>query len=698
MAGEVWVWVGHVWTDRVELALNHFGDRITDVSIFGWFVDENGNLSQTFDPDNLLQYRAKWPHIRFWLGFRNDGIASIFTALRNNAAARNQLLSDLDDALGAYPWLVGIDIDLEQGGGSENSVAAESLFSSIAGVAHARGLLCAAALPPLTIAGSVGGEDWVRYAQLGEILDHVEIMSYDFAWRGSAPGPISPGFWLESVYDWVTSQIPPHKVSMGLPLYAGFWNIAYYPDDPPGWRGNTGPYYAVSGFFSGHLAIDGTFDNPEGSGNFDRIGWIAYRDPSSQCAWGLLGCYDWRETVDWDRADGVTADEYEDRKFIVRYGLPAAPTLWDVTDNRPGNAHLRYEFEPRRVRRVDGERVGPKNGYTFSVELLQRDPVAATILDDYATSSQQLADVYTHSNWTFWESGNYRQYRGTGDLLFNNSFGSQSLYVQARFQFNTAGRVGVTARGITADVSPSGELRIRRGSAVLATTQVGAIPVGSAAGQDSARAVIALRVRDGSARAYFSRSESWIPRVAEVTLSPGAGAGTAGITSTGTAWVDHIYLGDGWWYQPREAVEIQVRGQSELLGRVPRTGIEWDSAGRFRPTADVDERETRDKTISLDWTYEHWISAPFADDRADRVRLVPTDHDVWVGRMFLVDKDAADIVYWSDAQTIARWSSRARHDWNLAGVALWTLGQEDVRIWDALAGGELSPETKVLNG
>jgi spore germination protein YaaH len=694
----VWVWVGHVWTDRVELVLEHYGDRITDVSIFGWRVDAAGNLTQTFDPTLLDPYRAKWPHLRFWLGFRNDGIASIFTGLRTSAAARAQLVADLGEVLDAHPWLHGIDIDLEQGGGIANAAGNEVIFQQVADLAHGRSLQCAAALPPLTVLGSVGGENWCRYAQLGQILDHVEIMSYDFAWRGSAPGPISPGFWLESVYDYAVTQMPPEQICMGLPLYAGFWEIHDYPPDPPGWRGDTGPYYAVAGFFTGYLAADGTFANPGGSGNFDKIGWIAYRDHSSWCAWGFLGCYDWRESRDWEAASGVSIDSYEGRSFIVRYGLPAAATLWNVVDNRPNGAYASYDIEPRRVpRATDGALVGPKNGYTLTVELLQRDPVAATIIDDYATSQQQLDTIYDRTGtWTHWQSGTYKQYRGEGRLDFDHDFGTQSLYVQARAQFAEAGTLRLHARGITAELTSSGQLRLLNGATVLASTTVTALPVGAPAGS-SARAVLALRVRDNTARLYYSRAESYIPLALEADLAATAGTGPCGIESNAEVWIDHIYLGDGWWYQPREAIDVQIGSATLTLGRITRTGITWDTEGRFRPNADVDEHETRETEIDLDWVMEHWRPAPLQDDTGVRVRIVPTDHDVWIGRIMAVDQDDAEIVYWSDAQTIAHWAGRAEHDWDLAGVALWTLGQEDVRTWEVLAGGELPPETKRLH-
>lgn len=703
---DVWVWVGHVWSDRVKLVLDKYGDRITDVSIFCQFVNSDGSLTQTFDPELLIPYRERWPHIRFWLGYRNDGIASIFTALRNDPAARSRLVRDLGELLDKFPWVYGIDTDLEQGGGSENSVAAERIFQDVTNLAHSRGYKHAAALPPLTSTGSVGGENWVRYKQLGKILDHLAIMSYDFAWRGSAPGPTSPGFWMRNVYSWVVSQVDPKKVSWGLPLYAYFWEISKPPTNPQGWRGNSGPFYAAYGFFSGHLAIDGTFANPSGSGDFDRIGWTVFRDEDSRACWGLLECYDWVLPTGHTFQRGVQFGEFEGKSYGVRYGVPGGSPIWTIADNGPGSSEIGYGLVPREAVDYYGNLVKPKSGkYNLTVELLQRYPVAATIIDDFATSTEQLSTVYSAASgsWSFHTvpGSTYSQYRGSGRLNFNNDFGSQSLYVQARFQFPQAATFRLFCKGITAEINSSGSIRVLRGSKVLATENVGAIPVGTSAGNDAFRRVIGLRVREKSARVYYSGSETNVPRVIKVNTTPGTDPGTVGIGSTGTVWVDHMYLGDGWYYQPREAVEVTIGGQTRVVGRLPRKDISWHrTLNAFRPNKDVDEIETRlnDASISLDWEYAHWIDVPVKTNKKSFMKIVPLDHDTWIGRSFLFNGELGLIAYWTDSDTISYWRAVAGLDYGVSGIALWTVGQEDVRIWDALGGGELNEESRIVQG
>ena len=703
MSQRVWVWTGHMWNDRIEHVLEHFGDRITDVSIFGWSVSAQGQLTETFDPTQLDPYREQWPHIRFWGCFRNmddpdHGPFEIFEALRDSATARSTLADEVAQMFTNYPWLHGVDIDLETGG-DERSEESEEIFRIVAHQAHALGRQAGAALPPLTATGSVGGENWVRYAQLGQILDNVEIMSYDFAWGGSAPGPISPGFWMQDVYNWVVSQIDPAKVHMGIPLYAYYWRLHDYPDNLGNeWRGISGTYYSFWQQFTGYTAW-------YTDGSLPQAGWIAYRDQESRSMWGFLHAYDWLEPALWETATGVDTDTFQGKHYAVRYGLPAGTPQWSIADNSAGSQAADYGIHPHPIVDVDGEEVGPQEGFTLTLEMLRRPAVAATIIDDYATSDQQLETIYRQPGGGSWEhvevTGDYRQYRGSGELEFNNDFGDQALYVQGRAQFATSGTFSVYSQGFAAEMRNDGRIRLLRDGQTVDTVQVAAVDVGLEPQQG--QVVLGLRVRQQSARVYYSRSlEGTIPTVIEETGTSPPG-GPTGYDATATVWIDHTYLGDGWWYQPREAVEVIISNTSRTLGRTIREGVEWDhDTNMFRPEDDVDEPETHDpdqwtEYSTLDWGYEHWQDAPLELGEQRTVTIVPTDHDVWWGRIVAFDQAGGFIAYCNDVQAVAHWRSRAEHDWNLGGIAMWSMGQEDVRLWETLAGGEFPTETKILN-
>lgn len=63
-------------------------------------------------------------------------------------------------------------------------------------------------------------QDW---AALGEVVDRLRIMTYDYHWRGGGPGPVSPVYWIESVGTYAKSVVDPSKVVIGVPFYGYNW-------------------------------------------------------------------------------------------------------------------------------------------------------------------------------------------------------------------------------------------------------------------------------------------------------------------------------------------------------------------------------------------------------------------------------------------------------------------------------------------
>ncbi len=695
MSENVWVWVGHLWSSRVRLALNEYGDRITDIGIFGWEINSAGDLQENFDPTLLDEYRAKWPHIRWWLTIMNHGWAPIFDSLRNNQTAQNNLLNNLDQLLDDYPYAYGIDIDLERGGAYHNAEASEALFRNIRDVCHAKGRKVNADLPAMIgLNRSVGDENWCRYEQLGKILDHICIMSYGMAWTGSAPGPVSPRDWLEGTYTYATSVCSSSKISMGLPAYGFAWRIHDKPpfdNIPGGYRATVATYYGAQ------LYLNGTWVHDPAPQH--HIPWLAFRDPYEHTPYALLHVYDWAEATGYDTATKVAASTYNRRDYLTRYGKPVGEPLWSIANQTEPAAQATYTLSPRKFRDRNGDWVGPKNGFTLTLELLQRPPESALIWDDdFRTAEIVASDFYARSGaWSQWPAENwdrqYSQARGSGTLDLAHNFNQSSLHVQARLQFPYSGIAGVHIGGIRAEITTAGRLRITRGGYTLASTTVTPPPVGRPAGQG--RVVIGLRIRGSRARLYYGHTEQHVPLRLTAQIPTSALDGSVGLWAANTTWFDHLRVGDGWWYQPREAVQVEYLGQQQTLGRISRTGVTWDEGRNiFRPNSDIEEHETRTEEISPDWDFAH-TPIDIEVGQTQQVAIHPLDVGCWMGRIFLVDAQGASILWYSDVESTAYWADRANHEYQLDGVCLWALGQEDLRLWERFKAGELPQETKI---
>ena len=61
------------------------------------------------------------------------------------------------------------------------------------------------------------------FAALGRVADQVRIMAYGWHWNTSAAGPVAPLGWVRDVLQFAVSQIPRHKILLGVSTYGYSW-------------------------------------------------------------------------------------------------------------------------------------------------------------------------------------------------------------------------------------------------------------------------------------------------------------------------------------------------------------------------------------------------------------------------------------------------------------------------------------------
>ena len=42
------------------------------------------------------------------------------------------------------------------------------------------------------------------------------------------------------------------------------------------------------------------------------------------------------------------------------------------------------------------------------------------------------------------------------------------------------------------------------------------------------------------------------------------------------------------------------------------------------------------------------------------------------------------ILYYQDVDSLVYWANEAAYRWGLRGIAIWSLGQEDMRLWEVM--------------
>jgi len=99
--------------------------------------------------------------------------------------------------------------------------------------AYAKGFTISASLAPKTSAEQngkwYGGHD---YKAIGEVVDFVVIMTYEWGYSGGPPMAVSPIGPVRKVLEYAVTEIEPSKVMMGQNLYGYDWTLPYKPGNP----------------------------------------------------------------------------------------------------------------------------------------------------------------------------------------------------------------------------------------------------------------------------------------------------------------------------------------------------------------------------------------------------------------------------------------------------------------------------------
>lgn len=116
-------------------------------------------------------------------------------------------------------------IDIE-GVSYKNKKQFTDFISRLTSVFHQKGYTISIAIP----AKSENNMDstWsgaYDYKALGEIVDKIIIMAYDYHWVGGPPGPIAPIFWVQDVIDYSIIEIPLNKIYLALGFYGYDWTL-----------------------------------------------------------------------------------------------------------------------------------------------------------------------------------------------------------------------------------------------------------------------------------------------------------------------------------------------------------------------------------------------------------------------------------------------------------------------------------------
>lgn len=297
-------------SSRAQNELTKYVKKFYQVGLFDFSVNSDGTISgsPTTTESNAVQ---QFPDVKWFLSVQALS-SNLINLWNNTGGAQDTFISEIKRLMSDYPWCAGIDVDFEQGGSSAYTTMAVNFYQRISDTVHAEGKLLHADLPGLTGPGqSLGGEYWCDYGKLAPTFDTCTIMSYGYSYAGSAPGPIAPKSWVDNVYDYAVTQIPPEKVFMGVAGYGYRWEIDH---KPSGYRGSSGTYYAYLAWMLG------VFNHSGGSGSQPLIPWAALWDDAEKSPYMFLDIYDYQWPEDATAVNApATTGTYNGYDFVTTY-------------------------------------------------------------------------------------------------------------------------------------------------------------------------------------------------------------------------------------------------------------------------------------------------------------------------------------------------------------------------------------------
>lgn len=166
---------------------------------------------------------------------RANGIKVLPSLVTFSGALNHSVIADTQRADNAIAQIVdyivdedydGFDLDLE----GVNAADRDHFTTFVAVLAeklHDRGKLLTLAIPPKPYDVRVGWAGAYDYAALGQYVDLITFMTYEYSGVWSGPGSVAPYNRVDADIAFATSQMPPEKVLLGLGWYGYDWNTTF---------------------------------------------------------------------------------------------------------------------------------------------------------------------------------------------------------------------------------------------------------------------------------------------------------------------------------------------------------------------------------------------------------------------------------------------------------------------------------------
>lgn len=220
---------GYAYPNIEENVLIRALPHMSAINIFNYMVTEEGNLIYIEDED-LIRVALEYQVAPFMVltnlkpggGFSSEIMQKILNDDNIQEKLINNILSVVKDK-GYY----GVDVDFEYIY-PEDKEKYEDFLRQLTTVLHSEGYKISTALAPKLRRDQPGilyeSHD---YAVIGDIVDKVLLMTYEWGYTFGPPMAVAPIDQVEKVIQYAVTEIDSKKILMGIPNYGYDWKLPF---------------------------------------------------------------------------------------------------------------------------------------------------------------------------------------------------------------------------------------------------------------------------------------------------------------------------------------------------------------------------------------------------------------------------------------------------------------------------------------
>ncbi|MHB1948769.1 MAG: glycosyl hydrolase family 18 protein [Gammaproteobacteria bacterium] len=220
----------HVSSANTIASLSQHTQSINLLISQAYHIDKKGAVTGFINPDIISFAHAHGIKLMAMITNRGFDKDSAHQFLSNAVAVKQAINSIL--VLCQQNHLYGIQFDFEMISIQDKNKLT-NFYQAAATALHQKGYRVSFAVPPVISDGPFASSYQQRMykifggaydlKELGKSADFITVMTYDQHIGKVPPGSIAGIRWVETVIKHVLKFIPAQKLSLGIPVYSGFW-------------------------------------------------------------------------------------------------------------------------------------------------------------------------------------------------------------------------------------------------------------------------------------------------------------------------------------------------------------------------------------------------------------------------------------------------------------------------------------------